>query len=140
MIPAGPVFHKPKSFITAKNLLYASIFLGVLAVMIRDFTLGIANSGGARALLITIAGYAIIILLIKQMSLCKKWARTVLTVWYILVMLSYPFAFTVGFRISIPEVALLVLQAALQIIALIFLFRIECNNWFNSSKYEMFQK
>ncbi|HXB43715.1 MAG TPA: hypothetical protein VNV85_06650, partial [Puia sp.] len=115
MIPAGPVFHKPKSFITAKNLLYASIFLGVLAVMIRDFTLGIANSGGARALLITIAGYAIIILLIKQMSLCKKWARTVLTVWYILVMLSYPFAFTVGFRISIPEVALLVLQAALQI-------------------------
>jgi hypothetical protein len=135
MIPDGPVFHKPKSFITAKNLLYASIFLGVLAVMIRDFSLGIANNGGAGALFITIAGFVIIILLIKQMSLCKKWARTVLTAWYILVIVLYPFAFTAGYRMSIPEVALLILQAALQIIALIFLFRKECNNWFNGSKY-----
>ena len=139
MIPPGPIFHKPKSFITAKNILYASICVGVLAVIMRDYTLGINNNGGVPSLLMTAAGYIVIILLIKQMAFCKKWARTVLTVWCILILVAYTIAFIQKGMINIVEEALVVLQYVLIILALIFLYRNECNIWFNSTQDEITQ-
>jgi hypothetical protein len=133
MIPAGPAFHKPKSFIAAKNLLYASIFVAVISISIRDFAFGIAENGGMMALFLTAAGYIIIFLLIKQMSLCKKWARTTLLILYVFMMLSFTYALKPGSGVGLLEGTLLAFQAVLQIIALIFLYREECNNWFNSS-------
>jgi hypothetical protein len=140
MIPEGPAFHKPKSFITAKNLLYASIFLSALAMAIRYFSIGIAGQAAGIGLVLTIVSYIIIILLIKQMGLCKKWARTVLTVWFAIGIASFPFTIIYGMKMDIPEAALFSLEIVLQIIALIFLYRTECNTWFNGKKYEMFQK
>jgi hypothetical protein len=131
MIPADPAFHKPKSFIAAKNLLYASIFIGILAVVFRDYTLSITNNGGVRALILTAAAFLIIIILIKQMSLCKKWARTTLLILYLLALASYTFSFSNGYVITIYEAALLVFQTALEILAFIFLYKTECNHWFN---------
>jgi NADH:ubiquinone oxidoreductase subunit 6 (subunit J) len=140
MIPAGPVFHKPKSFITAKNILYASIFLGVLAIIIRDFIFDNKNKNWLLSLLIAFVGYVIIILLIKQAGLCKKWARTVLTAWLILFIVSSVITFADGYIMNIIESTLAGLQAALEIIALVFLYKEECNTWFNSSKDEILQK
>jgi K+ transporter len=139
MVPASPAFHKPKSFIAAKNLLYASIFLGMFANIIRVFTSGIANKMGLPALLVAVAGYAVIILLIKQTGLCKKWARTVLTVWLILVIITYGINFVRGGITNIIEGALAVLQSALHIAALIFLYKNECTNWLNSTRDELAQ-
>jgi hypothetical protein len=133
MIPQGPAFHKPKSFIAAKNLLYASLFISAIAVFLRDASLGLANNGGTQALLLTVVGYAIVIFLIKQMSLCRKWARIVLLVLFILIFVFYLFTMKTYVAVSFYEEALLVLQFILQILALIFLYRQECNTWFNSN-------
>jgi hypothetical protein len=136
MIPPGPAFHKPKSFIAAKNLLYASLFISAIDVFLRDSSLGLANNGGVQALLLTIVGYAIVIFLIRQMSLCIKWARTVLLVLFILIFVFYLFTMKTYVAVSFYEEALLVLQFILQILALIFLYRQECNTWFNSIPME----
>jgi hypothetical protein len=133
MIPSGPAFHKPKSFIAAKNLLYASLFISAIAVFLRDSSVGLANNGGVQGLLLTAVGYALVIFLIKQMSLCRKWARTVLLVLFILILVSYLFMIKAYAVIDFYEGALLVLQFLLQILALIFLYRQECNTWFNSN-------
>lgn len=132
MVPPGPVFHKPKSFIAAKNLLYASIFFSVIAVLVRDFTLGIANSGGLFALFLTAGGYLIIIYLISQMGLCRNWARTILLILYIAMLISFLFALKQGSIVGLYDGVLLAFQNVLQILALIFLYRRECNNWFNT--------
>jgi hypothetical protein len=133
MIPLGPAFHKPKSFIASKNLLYASLFISVIADFLRDSSLGLANNGGVQALLLTVGGYAIVIFLIKEMSLCRKWARTTLLVLFILIFVFYLFTMKTYVAVGFYEVALLVLQFILQILALIFLYRQESNTWFNSN-------
>ncbi|HEX4372393.1 MAG TPA: hypothetical protein VHZ50_03715 [Puia sp.] len=133
MIPPGPAFHKPKSFIAAKNLLYASLFISAIDIFLRDYSLGLANNGGFQALLLTAVVYGVVIFLIKQMSLCIKWARTVLLILFILIFVFYLFTMKTYVAVSFYEEALLVLQFILQILALIFLYRRECNTWFNSN-------
>jgi len=134
MIPQGPAFHKPKSFIAAKNLLYASLFISAIAVFLQDSSLGLVNSGGVQTLLFTAVGYAIVIFLVKQMSLCRKWARTILLVLFILIFVFYLFTVKTYAAMPFYEGALLVLQFMLEILALIFLYRQECNIWFNSDR------
>jgi hypothetical protein len=133
MVPPGPAFHKPKSFIAAKNLLYASIFFAVVGVLVRDLSVGIENNGGLLALLLTAGGYLIIIFLIKQMGLCKNWARTILLILYIAMFISFVFALRQGSMIGIYDGVILAFQQVLQILALIFLYRKDCNYWFNNS-------
>jgi hypothetical protein len=133
MIPPGPAFHKPKSFIAAKNLLYASLFISAIYVFFRDYSLGLENNGGIQGLLLTAVGYAMVIFLIRQMSLCIKWARTVLLILFILIFGFYLFTIKIYTAVSFYAGALLVFQVILQILALIFLYRRECNTWFNSN-------
>ncbi len=137
MIPAGPIFHKPKSFITAKNLLYASIFLGILITVMCYLTIGFPDNLGVVGIIIKVAFFLIIFFLVKQMSFCKKWARTVWLVLFILEIIGLPFALNQLYRVSIILAALTVLYAVLHIIALIFLYNKESNIWFNNSSSEM---
>jgi hypothetical protein len=141
MTTDDPVFHKPKSFIAAKNLLYAGIFLSVIVFILHNIRLTVRPKFLYWGWLVSALGYAIMIILIKQMGLCKKWARLVLTVWFslgfVMVIISF---FSASISMSIPEVAIWALKIVLQVIAFIFLYSIECENWFNSKKYEMFQK
>jgi hypothetical protein len=129
MLPVGPEFHKPKSIIAAKNLLYAALFIGCLAVIARDFILGITNNGGILGIALTILGFVVIIFLIKTMDLCKKWARTVLLVLYCIMI--FTIALHPNLITGILEGVLLTIQILLQIVAFIFLFSKESNIWFN---------
>lgn len=129
MIPVGPAFHKPKSIIAAKNILYAAIFIGCLLVIVRDFILGMSNNGGFLGITLTIIGFAIIIFLIKTMDLCKKWARTVLLVLYCIMIITI--ALHPNLITGIVEGLLLVIQTLLVIVAFFFLFSKESNQWFN---------
>ena len=129
MIPVGPAFHKPKSIIAAKNILYAALFIGCLLVIVHDFTLGISNVGGVPAIALTILGFAIIIFLIKTMDLCKKWARTVLLVLYCIMVITI--ALHPNLITGIVEAVLLAIQILLEIVAFFFLFSKESNQWFN---------
>ncbi len=133
----GPLFHKPKSFLTARNLIYATIFIGLLGFAVREFMIGTSNNEGAVAVATTIAGYLMIWLLYKLMSRTIKWARTVLVVWYILIFISFTLLFKPPYVISLIEIALLTLQSALMILTIIFLYKKECNIWFNSSTTEI---
>jgi hypothetical protein len=140
MVPAGPAFHKPKSFIAAKNLLYAAIFLGVLAIAVRNFIFDNKTKNWQLGLLIAVAGYAVMIFLIKQVALCKKWARTVLTVWLVLIIIYLVITFIEGYVMNIIESTLAGLQAGLYIGALVFLYKKECSTWLNSTKDELAQE
>jgi hypothetical protein len=140
MTPEGPVFHKPKSYIAAKNLLYASVFLSVINFIIHYIRLG-APSNPFVAWSSAVIGFAVTITLIKQMGFCKKWARTVLAVWLLLSFMTVAVSFfTPRLNMSILEIAIWALKTLLQVIAFIFLYNQECNTWFNSEKYEMFEK
>ena len=86
----GPLFHKPKSFLTARQVLYTCIFLGVLQFLLNEFNVGLAKSGGIPAAGVVVIYSAVMLWLIKEMSICLKWARTVLTAVIIIVMILYP--------------------------------------------------
>lgn len=128
----GPLFHKPKSFLAARQVLYTGIFLGVVQFVLSELNVGLAKSGGMPAGTIVVAYSAITLWLIKEMSICLKWARTVLSVVIVLSMIVYPlFVFSIV-KTNLLLAALLVLQYALQIYAIVLLYKEECTAWFNS--------
>ena len=83
------------------------------------------------------SGYIIMFFIIKQMSLCKKWARMALVIICVIVAGSYMLMFKNELRTSMIEGALFALQIIFEIIAFIFLYNKECNTWFNSRTTEM---
>lgn len=133
MIPAGPLFHKPKSFISAKNLLYTSICIGVFTLLLHRLIPGILNSGVITGLVLIAAGYIILFFMVKQLGLCKKWARVAVIIICILIAAFYLFTFKMELNASMAEWAFFVLQAVFELIAAIFLYTKESNQWFNSS-------
>jgi hypothetical protein len=135
MLPQGPVFHKPKSFISAKNLVYTSICIGAFIILMHLLTS--ENPGNTRIIdFILPAGYVMMFFTMKQIGLCKKWARITLIIACVLVAAFYIFIFKTESGASITEWALFIFQAILQFIALIFLFDKETNIWLNSRSTE----
>ena len=132
MIPEGPLFHKPKSFLSARQIIYTSILVGVIALVIRALSVGLANIGGTPAIAVTVIFYILVVVLVKQMSNDKKWARTALLILYILAMIVYPIAMAEQIKASMLVAALLFIQVALVIYALVLLYNKECTEWFNS--------
>ena len=128
----GPLFHKPKSFLTARQVLYTCIFLGVLQFVLNEFNVGLANSGGIPAAAIVVLYSAVALWLIKEMSICLKWARTVLTAVIIVAMIAYPFIVFHQLKTDMLQVVLLIIQYGLQVYAIILLYKKECTEWFNS--------
>jgi hypothetical protein len=140
MDPGSLVFHKPKKFIVARNLLFAGILLSSIAFVLRNFRLSMPGNMKIVGLLSTGVGYVVLIVLIKQMDLCKKWARTVLTVLYIIGFILVIISFATKYIMNLAELLLWGLRIVAEAIALFFLYGKDCENWFNSSKYQMFEK
>lgn len=134
MSPQGPLFHKPKSIIAAKNILYASVFLGILGSLIGEFSTDLQNYSSLRGLVITIGSLGLLLIAIRQLGLGRKWARTVLLILLLFGLLSAPIYAPFLFRNSLLLGFLFVLQCILQIMALAFLYSKESNVWFNSFK------
>jgi hypothetical protein len=125
-----PVFHKPKSIIAAKNIFYACLFIAFINVLIRDITLGFGHNAGFLSLIVTIIGFGIIIFLIMEIGLRKKWARTVLLLITICNLGAFYFVFKTGANMGVMEKILFIFRQVLQILGFIFLFRRESNQWF----------
>ena len=128
----GPLFHKPKSFLTARQVLYTCLFLNALQFVLSELNVGLYHSGGIPAAGIVIIYTALCLWLIKEMSIVKKWARTVLTAVLIITMVSYPVVVLAELKTSLFQIVLLVMQYALEIYALVLLYKPECTTWFNS--------
>ncbi|HLK29363.1 MAG TPA: hypothetical protein VKT28_12350 [Puia sp.] len=141
MTTDDPIFHKPEKFIAAKKLLYASIFLSIINVIINNIRVSVHSRFLFLSWLVAAIVYIVIFIIIKQMGLCKKWARTVLAVWlgldFLVGVISF---FNPLVDMSILEIAIWTVKVILQAIAFIFLYSRDCQNWFNSKKYEMFGK
>ncbi|MDP4250395.1 MAG: hypothetical protein Q8918_09845 [Bacteroidota bacterium] len=134
MIPQGPLFHKPKSIIAAKNILYATVFLGILSSLIGEFSAGLQTYTTLQGLVTTILTLGLLIIAIRQIGLGRRWARTVLLVLIIIGLLAAPIYVPFIFRTSMVLGFLFVLQTILQIMALAFLYSRESNTWLNSFK------
>ena len=76
MIPSTPLFHKPKSILAAKNILYAVIFLGIIIMVVIGMNIGFPNYSGTPGWFAAIASLVIVFLLVRFIELGKKWART----------------------------------------------------------------
>ena len=133
----GPLFHKPKSFIAAKNLLYASIITAVLTIVMHYLFYGAFNNNATTSFVLIALAYLILFLIVKQMSLCRKRARTIVPVICIVIIATYIFLFDNEPEVSFIEIGLFAIQALLQITAVVFLYKEECNIWFNSRTTDM---
>jgi hypothetical protein len=131
MIPTGPLFHKPKSIIAARNILYASLFLAILGILLLQFVLNVAGYPNMRTLLVNGALLILFYISIAYIGFGKKWARTFLLVLFILNVATafryMPFIFNANLVLGF----LLMLQILLQIVALIYLYSKSSNEWFN---------
>jgi hypothetical protein len=131
MNPQDPLYHKPKSIVAAKNILYATIFLGIINVVINEMTPGLGNASTIEGIVISGVTLAVIFVLTRQIGMGRKWARTVFLVLFILGIVLFPFALGAVFRISLLLGILEIFEAILQAIALIFLFSQDSTVWFN---------
>jgi hypothetical protein len=134
MNPEGPLFHKPNSIIAAKNILYATVFLDIISSSIGEFSAGMHNYSSVQGLASTILSIGLLVIIIREIGLGHKWARTLFLILFILEMLSMPFYISILFNASIVLGFLFILQVLLQIVALYFLFSKKSSNWFNRFK------
>jgi drug/metabolite transporter (DMT)-like permease len=138
---SDPIFQKPQKFITAKKLLYAGIALSFTIFIIHNIRLTVRPKFLFLGWVVLAIGYIAMLILVKQMDLCRKWARAVLAVWFGLSFIGTILSwFSPQFNQSIIEITIWAMKIVLQTIAFIFLYSKESENWFNNSKYEMFRK
>jgi hypothetical protein len=131
MLPADPLFHKPKSIIAAMNIMYAALFLGVINGAIRQWTTDLHATSPILRVIILIGSLLLVFTLIKQIGFGRKWARVVLLVLFVAGMLVYPRALSALFKANFLVGVISLLQALLEIVALVFLFSKESTQWFN---------
>ncbi len=132
MIPAGPLFHKPKSIIAARNILYAALFLQALVFILLRFT---SIAYGNQDTMVLFSNGILVVLLyvaIRYIGFGKKWARILFLVLFIINVFSSKFFVPFLFKTNLAVGFLFVLQMLLQVLALVFLYRKSSNEWFNS--------
>ncbi len=130
-VSPGPLFHKPQSIVAAKNILYAVLFLTLINWAIGQWTTDLHRLAPVQSIVIVVVTVAIIFALIKSIGLGKKWARVVLLVLFIIGLAAFPWTLMALFSVSILVAVMSLLQAILQLIALIFLFSRESTLWFD---------
>jgi hypothetical protein len=132
MIPAGPLFHKPKSIIAARNILYATLFLKTLVFIITQVILTALVQPKIGVLFSDIFLFVLLYVSIRYIGFGKKWARILFLVLFILSVLSLKIFVPFLFKTNLALGFLFVLQMLLQTLALFFLYSKSSNEWFNS--------
>jgi hypothetical protein len=134
MIPSGPLFHKPKSIIASRNILYATIFLYIIYCFMGEFNSGLHNFSDKAGITATITTLIILLLCVRQIGFGHKWARILFLVFFVLQALAMPRYLPFIFNSSLALGFLFILQILLEILALYFLFSKNSTDWFNSFK------
>lgn len=135
MLPSDPIFHKPKDIIAAKNIIYATMFLGVIGwVIVRMSNVlpdqSSSEEGMIEGIVVTIVNLLIQFILARQIGLGRKWARTVYLVMFILGIAASCFMIPM-LKANILFAVVYLLQVILQIWTLKFLFSEKSTDWFN---------
>jgi hypothetical protein len=132
MNPTDPIFHKPKSIIAAKNLLYASIFLIIVNSGIGEMTNSFGGYSIIQGLIINLVTIVLLFILARMIGLGRSWARTVFLILFVLGIALLLFGIVAIFKMNLLIGILDVLQVVLQFMALKFLFSKESTHWFLS--------
>lgn len=132
MISSDPLLHKPKSIIAARNILYATIFLGIINMVISRMTMIAGNYSNSLGLIVPIVTLILIFILTRQIGFGRKWPRSVFLVLFTIGIVLFVFTIVPLFRANMVVGTLSIMQVILQILVLKFLFARESTNWFNS--------
>ena len=132
MIPTGPLFHKPKSIIAARNILYASLFLSVISLALIHVVLNSTAPVNIRTLVFNGTLIILFYIAIRIIGFGKKWARNLFLVIFIIYVIASPIYASLIFRTNLVLGFLFVLQMLLQILALFYLFNKSSTAWFNN--------
>jgi hypothetical protein len=131
MIPQEPLFHKPKDIIAAKNIIYTTMFIGVVVWAIVNWSAILPDRGNPEGIVIAVVNLVIQYLLAWQIGLGRQWARTVYLLIFILGMVGVLYMISI-LKSNIFLATLCLLQVILQILALKFLFSQKSTLWFHS--------
>jgi len=121
--------QKPQPVVTAVNLLWASLAVG-LVKMLMDFSNLSGMAPAAFTNIILIFTFALIAFLIFKISAGRNWARITLLVMFIIGVLPTLPIVLGDFSRSAVVGALSVAQIGLQVYALIYLFTQPGSSWF----------
>jgi hypothetical protein len=132
MIPAGPLFHKPKSIIAARNILYTTLFLEALVFTLLQVIRTMPGDPDIRVLFSDGLLLVLLYVAIRYIGFGKKWARILFLVLFILNILASKLFIPFLFKTNLPLGFLFILQMLLQILALVYLYSKSSNDWFNS--------
>jgi hypothetical protein len=131
MLPPGPLFHKPKSIIAAINILYATLFLGVIKWVIARLTTDQPILSPVMGIVVVVLTVLIYFFLIRQVGAGRKWARIVLLILFLGGLACYLWAKSPIYKNNLLIDVISLLQAILYIITLVYLFSKDSTNWFN---------
>ena len=134
MIPAGPLYHKPKSIIAARNILYASLFLALISYLIPVFVLNLPGHPNIFSLISNGVLLILLYIAIRFIGFGKKWARILCLVLFVINVATTLVYLPYILKTDLALDFLFVLQMLLQILALVYLFSKSSNVWFNSFK------
>ena len=130
-LPANPLFHKPMSIIASKNILYATLFLGVINWALSQWATDIHPNSPIAGVVVLLLTLLVVFALIKQIGFGRKWARVVLLVLFVAGLAASPWTLPILFRANILVGVLSIFQTLLQLVALIFLFSQSSTLWFD---------
>jgi len=135
MIPSSPIFHKPKSILAAKNILYTVIFLGITIMVVIGMNIGFGNYTGTPGWFAGVAGLVIIFLLVRFIELGKRWGRIVFLFFFFLEAVLVPLKLIFLLKGNFLLDVLFLIEAILQLFALKFLFSEKSTKWFIDVNY-----
>lgn len=124
--------ERPRQVLYALRLLYASLGVGFLKVGIKAFALTKIH-GADRLVFLTLVTFVIMALFFALIGMGKNWARILFLVSFLVGIPFWPGNMADAFRFSTFSGVLYIVQAGLQLWALILLFQSDSSAWFRRS-------
>ncbi|WP_405207115.1 hypothetical protein [Aquimarina sp. LLG6339-5] len=126
----------PNSISKSAKLIYVSIALGIINPIIVQLTTEVDNFGNPLNLAIILISTGTLAFLGYNINLGKNWARIVFSILCGLGFLMFPLVIPETFRLN-PIVGIIsAIQAVLQLLAIILLFKIDSRTWYRNEKAE----
>ncbi|MBI3578001.1 MAG: hypothetical protein HY089_01155 [Ignavibacteriales bacterium] len=126
--------EKPKKVVLAIRLLIVGMCLGLLNFIVEEAITKVKDSTRGTVLFFGFFGVILEIVLIYQMYLGKKWARTTYSILFVLGILLFPFSLGELFKSNLFVAILSVARVILDSVALVMLFTEESTDWFYEKK------
>ena len=125
--------EKPSKVVAAVNLLYATLGIGVVRGIL-EWSQSTAASSVDFVLFVTLSVLGLLLFFIYMIGKGKNWARIIFLVLFILGVPLSIMPLILSFSHNPVSGVLGLMQAIIQVIALIFLFQKDSSMWFKTMK------